>query len=172
MYANSTIENEQKISTFFTECELESVEEYDFLDYDRLNLKTLENGECFSGKPHLSEVETYTFDDDGTEKTNHRAHLFIVDDEAEEYLDIKINLKQDGDVQKNVHKLSTLFRYVTGILEFENPGRTVGMNRIRTINLQQFREFTNNCNFMEIEVETVNGANFPYNSFKIKKIEN
>lgn len=161
-------ETEQK--TFFPGCELEKVDEFDFLDYEKINLSELDGDDEFNGKPYLTEVQSYNYDDDGVEKTNHCVHLYIVDDDAEEYLDIRINLKKEGDIQEKVHKLSKLYAFATGVMELENPGSTRGMNQIRTINLNEFRKFTNELNEMIIKVVTKSSKTMTYNSFKVVKV--
>lgn len=163
-----TVEEVQK--TFFPGCELEQVDEFEFLDYDRINLSDLDSDDEFDGKPYLTEVQSYNYDDDGTEKTNHCVHLYIVDDDAEEYLDIKINLKKDGDIQEKVHKLSKLYAFATGIMELENPDSTKGMNQIRRIDLGEFHKFTNDLNKMVIKVITKSSKTMTYNTFKVLKV--
>lgn len=160
--------------TFFPSCELEAVDEFEFDDYERINLSELGNDDEIEGKPYLSEVGSYTVDDDGVKKTIHSAHLYIVDDDAKEYYDIKINLKENSDLQKNVHKSSTLFAFATGILELEHPGCTSGMNRIKKVDLSEFRSFTNELNKMIVKVKTIKSKgkkSFVYNTFKVLKVE-
>lgn len=164
-----TVEEVQK--TFFPGCELEQVEENPIFEYNHIDISDLEDDEEYTGNPELSEIETYTFDDDGVEKTQHRLHLRLVDEEEEEYLDIRINLKKADDIQQRVHHKSKLYALCTGIMELENPGCTQGMNSIKTVNIGEFRKFINELTEMTVRIKTEYSTNFTYNSFIVTDVQ-
>ena len=97
----------EKTKTHFSSVELAYEEESPLLEYNKLDISQLEEDDYYSGRPELSQVETYTYDNDGKEETKHRIHLFLVDEE-EEYLDIRIHLKKPDDIQERIHHKSKL----------------------------------------------------------------
>ena len=76
--------------------EADFVEESDnygeWYTYERVRLNDYEDGDEYEGKPLLLPVETVQFDEE--EDPRYRARLLLIDDEAEEYLEININVKQ------------------------------------------------------------------------------
>lgn len=155
----------EKTKTHFNSVELAYEEESPLLEYNKLDISQLEEDDYYSGKPELSQVETYTYDNDGKEETKHRIHLFLIDEEEEEYLDIRINLKKPDDIQERIHHKSKLYALCCGLMELENPGVTQNMNMIKKVDINEFREFINNLSEMTIRVKTEYGNNFTYNTF-------
>ena len=111
--------------------------------YEKAELKDFEDGKLLRGRPEMSSVTSYTFDDDGEEKTINRFKLYIFQDEDQLYIEINVNLKNDGDIHKNIRKGSVLFDFITSILELENAGSVGKSNIIRNVNLKEYREFVN-----------------------------
>ena len=136
--------------------------------YNRISLKELDDGDEYTGKPLLTPVETVTFDDDGTEQVRHRCRLILIDDEMEEYLQININLKQSGSIQKNVHHMSSLFKLIGSLQVCGGQKDWFNKNnRIRTIDLEDWEAYINNLTEMTIKVYEEVGTSFTYNSFKV-----
>ena len=160
-----------EIKTHFQSIELDYEEESPLLEYNKLDISQLEEDDYYSGKPELSQVETYTYDNDGKEETKHRLHLFLIDEEEEEYLDIRINLKKPDDIQERIHHKSKLYALCCGLMELENPGVTQDMNIIKKVDINEFREFINNLSEMTIRVKTEYGNNFTYNTFIVTSCE-
>ena len=71
--------------SIFASTELDYEEIVDIPDgYEKAELKDFEDGTLITGRPEMSSVTSYTFDDDGEEKTVNRFKLFIFkDDELE-----------------------------------------------------------------------------------------
>ena len=110
------------------------------------------------------------FDDDGDEKTVHRFKLFIFQDDDETYVEINVNLKNGGDIHKNIRKGSVLFDFLTSILELENAGCVGKSNIIRNVNLAEYREFVNRLSQMSIKVKERAGT-YAYYSFLVKDVK-
>ena len=149
--------------------EADFVEETDnygeWYSYTRINLNELEGGDEYEGKPLLLPVETVQFDED--EAPRYRARLLLIDDEAEEYLQINLNLKQKGDIQTNVHNASSLYALIGGIQNLSNPQWTTLFNRIKRVDLSEWETYLNSKKSMEVQIVEKQGSNFSYNSFKI-----
>ena len=139
--------------------------DYDWYSYTRINLNELEDQDEYEGRPLLLPVEVVQFDEE--EDPRYRARLLLIDDEAEEYLQININLKQKGDVQTNVHNASSLYALIGGIQNLSNPQWTTMFNRIKKVDLSEWEEYINNKETMTVEIVTKSGSNFTYNSFRI-----
>ena len=134
-----SFEDKQSI---FTSTELDFEEIVDIPDgYEKTELKDYEDGDIIKGRPEMSSVTSFTFDDDGKEKTVNRFKLFIFQDDDETYVEINVNLKKDGDIHKNTRKGSVLFDFLTSILELENSESVGKSNVIRNVNLAEYREF-------------------------------
>ena len=91
--------------TIFTGTELDYEEIVDIPDgYEKAELKDFEDGTLITGRPEMASVSSFTFDDDGEEKTVNRFKLYIFQDADQLYVEINVNLKNDGDIHKNVRK--------------------------------------------------------------------
>ena len=90
----------------------------EWYNYIRVNLNELEDGDEYDGKPLLLPVEKVQFDEE--EAPRYRARLLLIDTENEEYLQINLNLKQEGDIQTNVHNASSLYALIGGIQNLNN----------------------------------------------------
>ena len=139
--------------------------DYDWYSYTRINLNELEDGDEYEGKPLLLPVETVQFDEE--EDPRYRSRLLLIDDDAEEYLQINLNLKQKGDIQTNVHNASSLYALIGGIQNLSNPQWTTLFNRIKKVDLSEWEEYINNKETMTVEIVQKEGSNFTYNSFRI-----
>ena len=152
--------------------EADFVEESDnygeWYTYTRINMNELSDGDEYEGKPILLPVQTVQFDDD--EEPRYRARLLLVDDEAEEYLQINLNLKQKGDVQTNVHNASSLYALIGGIQNLSNPQWTTLFNRIKRVDLSEWEDYINSKESMTVEIVTKSGSNFTYNSFRVTNL--
>ena len=142
--------------------------DYDWYSYTRINLNELEDQDEYEGRPLLLPVEVVQFDEE--EDPRYRARLLLIDDEAEEYLLININLKQRGDVQTNVHNASSLYALIGGIQNLSNPQWTTMFNRIKRVDLSEWETYINKKESMEVQIVEKQGSNFSYNSFKIKSL--
>ena len=149
------------------------IEEQDnsFFDYNRVTLLDIGPEEYYMGKPRLSNVEEVTFDNDGVEETRHRCQLWLVDDDAEEYLQININLKAPGDIQKALHYKSSAYKLIAGIMEQLQPGWSQNHNVIVKTDLSEIRGFLEAKESMTIAIHEIEGSDFSYLSFSVKEIK-
>ena len=157
--------------TIFTGTQLDYEEIVEIPDgYEKAELKDFEDGKLLRGRPEMSSVTSYTFDDDGEEKTINRFKLYIFQDEDQLYIEINVNLKNDGDIHKNIRKGSVLFDFITSILELENAGSLVRCSIIRNVNLKEYREFVNRLGEMTIQVKEKTGS-YVYYSFIVRDVQ-
>lgn len=138
--------------------------------YEKAELKDFEDGTLITGRPQMSSVTSYTFDYDGEEKTVNRFKLFIFKDDEQLYIEINVNLKNDGDLHKNIRKGSVLFDFLTSILELENAGSVGKSNVVRNVDLAEYREFVNRLSEMTIQVKEKSGT-YVYYSFIIRDVQ-
>lgn len=167
-------EVEQKNRTFFPSLELdvdESIEAVP-MEYDRVGLKELDDEEKFIGNPYLSPVESFQIDEDGETVTKYRCNLYIVDHSQELYLQARINLKKEGDIQVGIRKGSVLYDILASIARMEYPNRK--FNIIKKANLEEYRSFINdisNCEVQAVEHSFGNGDT-TYNGLVFTKLSN
>ena len=138
--------------------------------YEKAELKDFEDGSLITGRPQMSSVTSYTFDYDGEEKTVNRFKLFIFKDDEQLYVEINVNLKNDGDLHKNIRKGSVLFDFLTSILELENGGSVGKSNVVRNVDLAEYREFVNRLSEMTIQVKEKSGT-YIYYSFIVRDVQ-
>ena len=168
------VEANHKVNDTFPGLIGEYVEEQErdyFFDYNRKTLNDIGADEYYQGKPKLSEVHEVSFDNDGREEKRHRCQLFLIDDEAEEFLQININLKAPGDIQKGVHYKSSLYKLIGGIMEQIQPGWTQDHNMIAQTNLAEFRRYINELESMTVFIREEAGSNFDYYTFKVTEVQ-
>ena len=140
----------------------------EWYSYTRASLNDFTDGDEYEGKPLLLPVEKVQFDDD---QIRYRARLLLIDDEEEEYLQINLNVKQDSNIQTNVHNLSSLYALIGGIQNLNNPGWTKKYNRIKKVDLTEWEEYINSKESMTVEIIAKSGSNFTYNSFRVTNLE-
>ena len=138
--------------------------------YEKAELKDFEDGTLITGRPQMSSVTSYTFDYDGEEKTVNRFKLFSFKDDEQLYVEINVNLKNDGDLHKNIRKGSVLFDFLTSILELENAGSVGKSNVVRNVDLAEYREFVNRLSEMTIQVKEKSGS-YVYYSFIVRDVQ-
>ena len=157
--------------TIFTDTQLDYEEIVEIPDgYEKAELKDFEDGKLLRGRPEMSSVTSFTIDDAGEEKTINRFKLYIFQDEDQLYIEINVNLKNDGDIHKNIRKGSVLFDFITSILELENAGSVGKSNIIRNVNLKEYREFVNRLGEMTIQVKEKTGS-YVYYSFIVRDVQ-
>ena len=157
--------------SIFTSTQLDYEEIVEIPDgYEKAELKDFEDGTLLRGRPQMSSVTSYTFDYDGEEKTVNRFKLFIFQDDDQLYIEINVNLKNDGDDHKDIRKGSVLFDFITSILELENAGSVGKSNIVRNVNLAEYREFVNRLSEMTIQVKEKSGT-YVYYSFIVKDVQ-
>ena len=157
--------------TIFTGTELDFEEIVEIPEgYEKAELRDFEDGTLITGRPEMSSVTSYTFDDDGEEKTVNRFKLFIFKDDEKIYVEINVNLKNDGDLHKNIRKGSVLFDFLTSILELENAGSVGKSNVVRNVDLAEYREFVNRLSEMTIQVKEKSGT-YVYYSFIVRDVQ-
>ena len=162
---------EEPVQTGLPSVEADYVEEDmsgEWYTYTRINLNELEDGDEYEGKPLLLPVESVQFDEE--ESPKYRARLLLIDDSAEEYLQINLNLKQNGETQVNVHNASSLYALIGGIQNLSNPQWTTLFNRIKRVNLEEWRTYIDSKENMSVTIVEKQGSNFSYNSFRITKL--
>ena len=140
----------------------------EWYSYTRASLNDFSDGDEYEGKPLLLPVEKVQFDD---EQVRYRARLLLIDDEEEEYLQINLNVKQDSNIQTNVHNLSSLYALIGGIQNLNNPGWTKKYNRIKKVDLTEWETYINSKESMTVEIIAKSGSNFTYNSFRVTNLE-
>ena len=149
--------------TIFTDTQLDYEEIVEIPEgYEKAELKDFEDGTLLRGRPEMASVSSFTFDDDGEEKTVNRFKLYIFQDADQLYVEINVNLKNDGDIHKNIRKGSVLFDFITSILELENAG-TVGKSNI-------IRNFVNRLSEMTIQVKERSGT-YTFYSFIVRDVQ-
>ena len=157
--------------TIFTGTELDYEEIVEIPDgYEKAELKDFEDGTLITGRPEMASVSSFTFDDDGEEKTVNRFKLYIFQDADQLYVEINVNLKNDGDIHKNVRKGSVLFDFLTSILELENAGSVGKSNILRNVDLSEYREFVNRLSGMIIQVKERSGT-YTFYSFIVRDVQ-
>ncbi|WP_295611946.1 hypothetical protein [uncultured Methanobrevibacter sp.] len=157
--------------TIFTGTELDYEEIVEIPDgYEKAELKDFEDGTLITGRPEMASVSSFTFDDDGEEKTVNRFKLYIFQDADQLYVEINVNLKNDGDIHKNVRKGSVLFDFLTSILELENAGSVGKSNILRNVDLSEYREFVNRLSEMTIQVKERSGT-YTFYSFIVRDVQ-
>ena len=157
--------------TIFTGTELDYEEIVEIPEgYEKAELKDFEDGTLITGRPEMASVSSFTFDDDGEEKTVNRFKLYIFQDADQLYVEINVNLKNDGDIHKNVRKGSVLFDFLTSILELENAGSVGKSNILRNVDLSEYREFVNRLSEMTIQVKERSG-NYTFYSFIVRDVK-
>ena len=140
--------------TIFTGTQLDYEEIVEIPEgYEKAELKDFEDGTLIRGRPEMASVSSFTFDDDGEEKTVNRFKLYIFQDADKIYVEINVNLKNDGDIHKNVRKGSVLFDFLTSILEFS-----------------EYREFVNRLSEMTIQVKERSGT-YTFYSFIVRDVQ-
>ena len=157
--------------TIFTGTELDYEEIVEIPEgYEKAELKDFEDGTLITGRPEMASVSSFTFDDDGEEKTVNRFKLYIFQDANQLYVEINVNLKNDGDIHKNVRKGSVLFDFLTSILELENAGSVGKSNILRNVDLSEYREFVNRLSEMTIQVKERSGT-YTFYSFIVREVQ-
>ena len=157
--------------TIFTSTELDYEEIVEIPEgYEKAELKDFEDGTLITGRPEMASVSSFTFDDDGEEKTVNRFKLYIFQDADQLYVEINVNLKNDGDIHKNVRKGSVLFYFLTSILELENAGSVGKSNILRNVDLSEYREFVNRLSEMTIQVKERSGT-YTFYSFIVRDVQ-
>ena len=164
---------DDKVDQGLPSVEAEFVEEInsnqgDWYMYERIRLNELGEGDEYIGKPLLLPVESVKFDDE--EEPKYRARLLLIDDEEEEYLEININVKQKGEIQTNVHNASSLYALIGGIQNLSNPQWTQLYNRIKKVNLEEWEDYINSKEEMNVTIVEKSGSSFTYNSFRVTSL--
>lgn len=157
--------------TIFTGTELDYEEIVEIPEgYEKAELKDFEDGTLIIGRPEMASVSSFTFNEDGEEKTVNRFKLYLFQDADQLYVEINVNLKNDGDIHKNVRKGSVLFDFLTSILELENAGSVGKSNILRNVDLSEYREFVNRLSEMTIQVKERSGT-YTFYSFIVRDVQ-
>ena len=101
--------------TIFTGTELDYEEIVEIPEgYEKAELRDFEDGTLLRGRPEMSSVTSYTFDNDGEEKTVNRFKLYIFQDDDQLYIEINVNLKTmetfTKTSEKEVYSLTSLLQ--------------------------------------------------------------
>ena len=101
--------------TIFTGTQLDYEEIVEIPDgYEKAELKDFEDGKLLRGRPEMSSVTSYTFDDDGEEKTINRFKLYIFQDEDQLYIEINVNLKEYREFVNRLGEMTIQVKEKTG----------------------------------------------------------
>ena len=141
-------------------------------DYNRIELKNMEDEEEFEGKPHLSPIKTnkYTNKETGEEQITHSISLVLIDDGACEAYIYPITLKTDNPVQTNVHSASKLYSLVMGLMEQKQKGVSQQFNELPKVNLDSLTKMVSKYESMTVECKKIYG-DFNWNNFRITDVE-
>lgn len=124
--------------------------------------------DIIQGKPHLTDIIEYSFtDEDDNEVNKARIELIIVDDDEEEFTRVRINLKTNDNIQKNVHFMSSLFKLIKGLAEMKKAGCFGGYNIIKKVDLAKIKEQVNALDEITLKVTEESIRDNEYNSFVI-----
>lgn len=142
---------------------------FDLPNY-KVELSDLDDGDTYTGKPILCEPNSFTFKDKvtGEEQTRHQTALYLVDREGDEYLEIKINLKQEGLIQEKVYPSSKLYPLLKGCAEMKYGAGVLFDEKkvIKKINLKTIIGYCEEFPVMTIKVVEKTGK-FNYNTFVV-----
>ena len=83
------------------------------------------------------------------------------------YYQININLKTPDTIQSNVHNASALYALIAGLQNLQDPEWSTKFNRIRKVNIEDWQNYVNDLESMNVKVVTKDGSSFTYNSFRI-----
>lgn len=127
------------------------------------------DGDYLSGKPFLSDIKEYEFEDrdTGEQKKLTQCVFTLVDYDDEEAYRIRINLKDNNIVQENVHKSSKLYALVVGLINIKNKGAFDNYNHIKRVDLSKIQLAVSEIEDMVIKVVEMQSKNFKYNSFVV-----
>ena len=141
-------------------------------DYNRIELKNMEDEEEFEGNPHLSPIKVNKFTDKetGEEKVNYTISLVLIDHGTCEAYIYPITLKNDNMVQKNVHSASKLYALVMGLMECKQKGVSQQFNELPKVNLESLTKMIAKYESMTVECKKIYG-DFTWNSFRIRDVE-
>lgn len=153
----------------------QTVEEKFELPTYKVGLADLYPDDLYTGKPVLCEPFSFKFKDKttGEETTKYQTCLWLVDKEDDEYLEIRINLRQDGLIQENIHPSSKLYPLLKGVIEMKYGASQLfqgenGRDKvIEKINLQTVIDLCEEFDEMTIKVVEKLMNNNPYNSYII-----
>lgn len=135
------------------------------------------DGDVFEGQPLLTKPRKSVYEDDetGEKSVRYFCMFYLADFLEDEYLEIRIPLKSDDDVQKNVFPNSKLFPLVKGVLQTLYPDEQLldedyALDECR---LSSIRKMVSDIDKMAIKVKLITGTNgFPdYNSYVVIKPE-
>lgn len=138
-------------------------------EYTLIDLNELMDAETFEGKPVLSEVISFTVDEDGEEVKKYKLELILFNSDMEEALKVNINLKQDGDIHENIYSESKLFALVGGLANLKAPGCMKGYNRIKKVDLDVIRRTLEDMDSLKIRAIEQEFNNIIYNTFRVLK---
>lgn len=157
---------------FGEELEQTNEEKFDLPSY-KVELKDLDNDDIYTGKPILCPPSTFTFTDKttGKKETRHNCCLWLVDKDEDEYLEIVINLKNEGMIQENIYPQSKLYPLLKGVMNMKyGVGSDLFDEKkvIDKVNLETVIKWCEEFPKMSIRVEEKTGK-FIYNTFHVIK---
>lgn len=176
-------DEQMKLEMMFDELGVEAgfVEEFKSVDipedYVVIDLKECYDDDIIDGKPQLSQIIKSTFEnkETGEEETTYRVDLALLNDEELTAYLIRINLKSDDIIQKDVHHASKLFKLVKGLMEIKvGAGCMDNYNRLNVVNLDKIREQIESLDELTLKVveESMNNRSIIYNSFVVVNSDN
>lgn len=138
-------------------------------DFKVTELKDTYDGDYLQGKPYLSDVIEYEYEDKktGEKKKSTYCELVLIDSDEKEAYKIRINLKSTDNIQKSVHKSSKLYALVVGLINLKNKGAFKNYNHLKKVNLDNIKNIVSKIDDLTVKVKEVQGKEFPYNTFVI-----
>lgn len=145
-------------------------------DYNLFRLNNMDKEDTFQGKPHLFDIREDEYDDEkneGQKIKKYSATLLIINDEFEEKLVGRLNLKSMDDEVK-FFKKSLGYDLIDSIEELHEPG-IAGKFDIHKISFRELQEYINNLTTVAITVKGYkaenNGRKFEYNTLRFTRAE-
>ena len=141
-------------------------------NYKTIKLNDMKDDQEFQGKPIMGEPYTFDFEDKRTYEIIEKVgcKLALVDTTTETAVLIHFNLKQDGDVQKNIFKGSVLFDFIVSIQELKIPGSMKEVNVFKRLNLKNIRSVLDDFTSITIRVVEVAGE-YKFNTLRVIGID-
>ena len=161
-------EDELETKKFYT---ISGKESYYEPTWEKYNIKDLDVGDEFEGRPEINIFEN-------EEKTYDALRLRVMDDG--EILDLYVNFpKKDWPYVKGINKgfdfYRTCFDFIFGVLRWKSETNVVNddgeeINRFGKVNLENFAKFVDSMDRVGVRI-TEGNADSDYNSFIIYKME-
>jgi len=138
-------------------------------NYDTFKVNDLIDGDTFTGEIYLSDIYENEFPDDitGEMKKTYSAGVYISNDENEETLKGKVNLKSTND-NIQVWQGSMAYDLIDSLKELHEPG-TGGINNIYKMSFKELQDHVNQLGIVLVKIKGHRNEkeNFEWNTLRI-----